>query len=63
MCISLFLLLRRTKHILPDASSDALSVQLLVNNDVAYGKDTTGGMQKASLRHMTLAGQVKVYHS
>lgn len=63
MCISLCLLPRRAKHILSVTSSDALSIQLLVNNDIAHGKDTRGEMQKPSLRGMTLAGQVKVYHS
>lgn len=57
------MLLRRAKHILPVTSSDALSIQLLVNNDIADGKDTTGEMQKASLRDTALVGQVKVYHS
>lgn len=56
---SLFLLLRRTKCILPVTGSDALSIQLLVNNAIAHGKDTTGEMQKASLRDMTLAEQVR----
>lgn len=60
MCISLFLLLRRAKHILPATSSDALSTQLLVSEDVARGKDTRGEVQKASLRDTTLAGRAKV---
>lgn len=63
MCLSLFLLLRRAKCILPVTGSDALSIQLLVNNAMAHVKDTTGEMQKASLRDMTLAEQVKIYHS
>jgi len=63
MCVRLFLLLRRAKLILPVTSSDAFSIQPLVNYAVAHGKDTTGEMQKASPRDTTLAEQVKVYHS
>lgn len=57
------LALRRAKCILPVIGSDALSIQLLVNNAMAHGKDTTGEIQKASLRDTTLAEQVKIYHS
>lgn len=54
---------KKSKCILPVTGSDALSIQLLVNNAIAHGKDTTGEMQKASLRDTTLAEQVKIYHS
>lgn len=53
---------KKSKCILPVTGSDALSIQLLVNNAVAHGKDTTGEMQKASLRDATLAEQVRIYH-
>lgn len=63
MCLSIFLLLKKGKCILPVSGSDVLSIQLLVNKATAHGKDTIGETQKASLRDTILAEQVKIYHS
>lgn len=63
MYISLFMLPRRAKHNLPVTSSDTWSIQLLVDDGIAHGKDTMGEIQKATLRDKALAGQVKEYRS
>lgn len=48
---------------MPVTAGDILSIELLVNDDTANGRDMRGEMQEASLRDTTLTTQVKVYHS
>lgn len=57
------MLLKRANLILPVTASDTLSIGLLVNDDMANGRDMRGEMQEAPLREMILTMQVKVYHS
>lgn len=40
-----------------------MSIELLVKDDMANGRDVRGEMQEAPLRDTILTMQVKVYHS